>query len=77
MVGAVPRQPSAVLVVSAWHEGAPPTLAARITYTLDAADSDRVTVTAAGADEIHAVVRRWLADVEAARRPGDAPVTGK
>ena len=34
MVGAVPRQPTAVLVVSAWHEGAPPTLAARITYTL-------------------------------------------
>jgi hypothetical protein len=67
MVGAVPRQPSAVLVVSAWREGAPPTLAARITYTLDAADPDRVTVTAAGADEIHAVVRRWLADVEAAR----------
>ena len=77
MVGAVPRQRSAVLVVSAWHEGAPPTLAARITYTLDAADSDRVTVTAAGADEIHAVVRRGLAAVEAARRPGDAPVTGK
>ena len=77
MVGGVPRQASAVLVVSAWHEGAPPTLAARITYTLDAADSERTTVTAAGADEIHAVVRGWLADVEAARRPGDAPVTGK
>ena len=77
MVGAVPRQPTAVLVVSAWHEGAPPKLAARITYTLDAADSDRVTVTAAGADEIQAAVRRWLEDVQAGRRAGDAPVTGE
>ena len=77
MVGTVPRQPTAVLVVSAWHEGAPPTLAARITYTLDAAEPDRVTVTAAGADEIHAVIRRWLVEVDASRRSGDAPVTGE
>ena len=30
MVDAVPRQPAAVLVVSAWHEGTPPKLAARV-----------------------------------------------
>jgi nuclear transport factor 2 (NTF2) superfamily protein len=74
MVGEPPRQPTAVLVVSAWREGAPPRLAARITYTLDATQRNRVTVTAAGIDEIDAVVRSWLREAEA-YRTGDAPVT--
>jgi hypothetical protein len=60
--------------MSAWREGAPPRLAARITYTLDATKRDRVIVTAAGIDEIDAVVRRWLRDAEA-YRTGDATVT--
>lgn len=75
MVSAEPREPTAVVVVSAWREGVPPRLAARITYTLDATKQDRVTVTAAGVDEIAAVVTRWLRDVEAHARSGDAPVT--
>ena len=75
MVGAAARSPTAVLLVSAWHEGEPPIVAARITYTLDVRRSDRVTVTAAGVDELDAVVRRWLQEVEAYRRGGDARVT--
>lgn len=75
MVGAAVRQPTAVLVVSAWREGTPPRVAARITYTLDVTRPDRVTATAAGVDEIEAVVRRWLGEVESYRPSGDAPVT--
>jgi hypothetical protein len=75
MVGAAARQPTAVLVVSAWHEGEPPRIAARITYTLDVRQSQRVTVTAAGVDAIETVVRRWLDEVEASYLAGDAPVT--
>jgi hypothetical protein len=67
-------RPTAVLVVSAWSEGAPPRLVARITYTLDATQPDRVTVTAASVDEIDAVVRRWLRDAETFS-DGDATVT--
>ena len=74
MVGPAPRRPTAVLVMSAWGEGAPARLAARITYTLDVTQGDRVTVTAAGIDEIDAVVRRWLREAEA-YRTGDATVT--
>lgn len=77
MVGSAAAQPTAVLVVSAWHEGPPARLAARITYTLDVRRPDRVTATAAGVDEIDAVVRRWLHDVDALRRAGDASVTDK
>lgn len=68
MVGAVAREPTAVLVLSVWREGSPPRLAARITYTLDVAQAQRVTVTAAGVDEIDDVVRRWLHEVEAAHQ---------
>jgi hypothetical protein len=75
MVGAAAREPAAVLVVAAWHEGVPPRLAARITYSLDATRADRVTVTAAGLDEIETVVQRWLHQVAALRPAGDAPVT--
>ena len=75
MGSAAAQKPIAVLVVSAWHEGAPARLAARITYTRDVRDSERVTVTAAGLDEIDAVFRRWLHEVDASRVPGDAPVT--
>jgi hypothetical protein len=75
MVGAAAREPAAVLVVSAWHEGEPPRLAARITYSLDVAREDRVTVTAAGVDEIATIVQRWLHQVAAVRAAGDAPVT--
>ena len=78
MVGVAAREPTAVLVVSVWREGAPSRLAGRITYTLDATQPERVTVTAAGVDEIGSVIRRWLDEVEAARQPaGDAPVTGE
>lgn len=64
------RQPTAVLVVSAWREGAPPRIAARITYTLDVLRAERTTVTAAGAGEITAVVRRWLDELQASRERG-------
>ncbi len=70
------REPAAVLVVSAWREGEPPRVAARITYTLDVTQAERVTVTAAGVEEIGAVVRRWLDEVQASGDAGDAPVTG-
>lgn len=75
MVGNAARKPTAVIVVSAWHEGAPERLAARITYTFDVRQPDRVTVTAAGVEEIDAVVQRWLQQVESSHRAGDAPVT--
>jgi hypothetical protein len=75
MVSAAPREPTAVLVVSAWREGVPPRLVARITYTIDVTRRDRVTVTAAGVDEIGAVVRQWLHAAEASDRSGDTPVT--
>lgn len=74
MVGTSPRRSTAVLVVSAWREGEPPRLAARITYTLDGTQPDRVTVTVAGADEIEAVIRRWAREAEDSR-VGDATVT--
>jgi hypothetical protein len=75
MVGAAAREPTAVLVVAAWHEGVPPRLAARITYSLDVTREDRVTVTAAGLDQIETVIQRWLHQVAALRAAGDAPVT--
>jgi len=75
MVGGVARKPTALLVVAAWQEGAPPRLAARITYTVDAGHPGRVTVTAAGAEEIAATVTEWLSQVEQAARRRDAPVT--
>jgi nuclear transport factor 2 (NTF2) superfamily protein len=68
------RAPTALLVVSAWREGAPPRLAARITYTFDVTWRDRVTVTAAGVDEILAVIQRWLREADSSKS-GDAPVT--
>ena len=64
-----------MLVVAAWREGTPPRLAARITYTLDARRPERTTLTAAGIDEIGAVVRRWLEHVQASGPAGDAQVT--
>ena len=75
MVGAPARKPTALLVVSAWREGAPPRLAARITYTIDAARPSRVTVTVSGADEIAAAVAEWLQQVEQAGSRRDATVT--
>jgi hypothetical protein len=68
-------RPTAVLVVSAWREGRPSVIAARITYTLDVASADRCTVTAAGVDEIAAVVRGWLDEVQASADAGDELVT--
>jgi hypothetical protein len=53
-----------VLVVAAWHEGEPPVVVARITYTLDVTTADRLTVAAAGLDEIGAFIEGWLQDVE-------------
>ena len=64
MVGAAARKPTALLVVAAWPEGAPPRLSARITYTIDATRPERVTVTAVGAEEIAAWVGEWLNKVE-------------
>jgi hypothetical protein len=75
MDGAAAREPAAVLVVAAWHEGEPPRLAARITYSLDVTRADRVTVTAAGVDEIETIVHRWLHQVDELRAAGDATVT--
>jgi hypothetical protein len=65
MVGAGAGRPTGVLVVSAWYEGEPPILAARITYTLDVTVPDRITITAAGLDAIDGVVRKWLREIEA------------
>jgi hypothetical protein len=75
MVGTRGRKPTALLVVAAWHEGAPPSLAARITYAVDTSRAERVTVTAAGAEAIAAVVSDWLAEVERAAGRRDAAVT--
>ena len=75
MLGSVARKPTALLVVAAWHEGAPPQIAARITYTVDASRSGRTTVTVAGADEIASVVGGWLDEIETAARGRDAAVT--
>jgi hypothetical protein len=75
MVGSAGRRPTALLVVAAWQEGSPPRLAARITYTIDAARPGRVTVTAAGADEIAAAVSDWLNEIAKADVWRDAAVT--
>jgi len=75
MVGAAAREPTALIVVVAWQEGAPPRLAARITYTADTSQAARVTVTTAGQDEIATVFGRWLDDVVAAAGRRDAAVT--
>ena len=75
MAGAATRKPTALLLVAAWHEGAPPRLAARITYTVDASRPGRVTVTVAGADEITSAVSEWLAQLEAVATRRDAAVT--
>lgn len=60
MPGAAAPDSTALLVVHAWLHGTPPHVAARITSTLDVSQPDRVTVAAAGAEEITAEVRRWL-----------------
>jgi hypothetical protein len=75
MVGAPTRKPTAVLVVTVWHEGAPPRLAARITYTVDVSKPGRVTLTAAGMEEITAAVAEWHEQIEAATKRCDATVT--
>jgi hypothetical protein len=75
MVGAAAREPTALLVVAAWHEGSPPRLAARITYSVDTSRPGRVTVTAAGADEIAAAVNEWLDEIDRAGGRRDAAVT--
>jgi len=75
MVGAAAREPTALFVVAAWQEGAPPRLAARITYTVDTSHAARVTVTTSGQDEIATVFGRWLNEVVAAAGRRDAPVT--
>jgi hypothetical protein len=75
MVGGVARKPTALLVVAAWREGSPPRLAARITYTIDPARPGRVTLTAAGAEEIAAAMNEWLDQIEKAERRRDAAVT--
>jgi hypothetical protein len=75
MAGAATRKPTAILVVAAWHEGEPPRLAARITYTLDASRPSLVTVTAVGSDEITSAVVEWLSQAEAATTRRDAAVT--
>jgi hypothetical protein len=75
MVGAAAREPTALLVVAAWREGTPPRIAARITYTVDTSRPGRVTVTAAGADEIAAAVKEWLDQIDRAAGRRDAAVT--
>jgi hypothetical protein len=75
MVGAAAREPTALLVVAAWHEGVPPRIAARITYTVDTSRPGRVTVTAAGVDEIAAAVTEWLDQISRAAGRRDAAVT--
>jgi hypothetical protein len=68
MVDRLAGAPTAVLLISAWHEGQPSELAARITYTLDATGPDRVTITASGVDAIGDVVRDWLDEIDTAQR---------
>jgi hypothetical protein len=74
MHGAAAPEPRALLVVHAWLHGTPPRVVARITSTLDVTRPDRVTVSAAGLDEITTEVRRWLEAVAEAQ-PGDERVT--
>lgn len=74
-----------VLVVRLWieanHERG---LRARITQTLDAIAGEQSVAVAASADDIVAVVKRWVdefatigsPDVSGHRPNGDAPVTG-
>jgi hypothetical protein len=64
-----------VLVVRAWLHGDPPSVAARITYTVDVSRPDRVTVAVAGEDELARVISRWLHEVVAGATTGDGPVT--
>jgi hypothetical protein len=75
MVGGVARKPTALLVVAAWREGSPPRLAARITYTIDATRPGRVTLTAAGPEDIAGAVNDWLGEIAKAERRRDAAVT--
>jgi hypothetical protein len=51
---------AAVLVIRAWPHGEPPTLAARIVWTLDVARLERSTVAATGPDEVARAVAEWL-----------------
>jgi hypothetical protein len=64
------ERPTGVLVVSAWLEGEPPVLTARITHTADVTQPDRATVTAAGLEAIDAIIRRWLHEVESGALTG-------
>jgi len=66
-------EPSAVLVVRAWVHGSPPRIAARVTYTPDVTQPERVTRTVAGADAIGAVVQGWLDELGRPRPPVTDP----
>jgi hypothetical protein len=66
-------EPTAVLVIRAWRHGAPPVVAARITYTLDATSPEKQEVAASGIREIGAVVERWLEEVAERDRPVTQP----
>jgi hypothetical protein len=68
-----PNPSTATLLIRAWLHGDPPQVAARLTYTRDLTDPERVSVTVAGEDEISALVRRWLEEL--AGGVGDGPVT--
>jgi hypothetical protein len=66
-MGIAVERPTSVLVVSAWHQGEPPVLTARITQTVDVTQPDRVTEAAVGLEAIEGIIRRWLEQVESRR----------
>jgi hypothetical protein len=65
-----------VLVVRAWLHGEPPNLAATVTYSVDVARPERVTLAVVGAEQVTSAVVRWLDELAAAETgTGDGPVT--
>jgi hypothetical protein len=75
MPGTAAPERTAVLVARAWLHGDPPALVARITYTVDVTEPDRVTVAASGADEIVDAIRRWIDELATLAAARDGPVT--
>lgn len=66
------QSPAGVLVVTAWFEGEPPLLRARITATVDTASGEPERTYAADAEQVVRVVRAWL-DALGRTAGGDGP----
>jgi hypothetical protein len=59
-----PGERTAVLIIRAWIEGEPPSLRMRVTRTFDVAAADETTEATASIEEVCAIVRRWLEQLE-------------